>query len=110
MLTSIMHRATGQAMAFGAVVLFCWWLVAAATGPDAYQTWRDVAFSWVGYVVAIGFTWVFFQHLMSGLRHIVMDTGAAYEIRASKRFATFTYIGSVTLTAIVWAAVLLKGL
>ena len=28
-------------------------------------------------IVLIGLTWGFFQHLLSGIRHLVMDTGAA---------------------------------
>ena len=106
MLVSILHRATGQAMAFGAVILFVWWLAAAATGPEAYGTWHDYAFSWLGYLVAIGFTWTVFQHMMSGLRHLVMDTGAAYEIRASKRFALATLVISTALTVLLWAFIL----
>ena len=54
---------------------------------------------------------VFYQHMMSGIRHLVMDTGQALEVVASKRFATATMIGSVTLTAVTWAAIYsLKGL
>jgi succinate dehydrogenase / fumarate reductase cytochrome b subunit len=26
--------------------------------------------------VLIGLTWAFFQHLLSGIRHLVMDTGS----------------------------------
>jgi len=39
-----------------------------------------------------------------------MDTGAALEVTQSKAFSTATLIGSVTLTAITWAAIYtLKG-
>ncbi len=109
-ITSITHRITGNAMAFGGVVLFLWWLVAAATGPDAYAIFYAVATGWVGVVVGIGLTWVLFQHMASGVRHLVMDTGAALEINASKTFATATYFVSLGLTLLTWAAILLtKG-
>lgn len=111
MTVSILHRATGNAMAFGAVVLLLWWLIAAATGPEAYQLFHGVATGWFGILVGVGFTWVFFQHLLSGIRHLVMDTGAALEISASKTFATMTLVGSVALTLLTWAAIFLtKGL
>ena len=34
-----------------------------------------------GSIVLIGLTWAFFQHLLSGIRHLVMDSGAAFELR-----------------------------
>ena len=111
MTVSILHRATGNAMAFGAVVLLLWWLIAAATGPDAYQAFHGVATGWFGILVGVGFTWVFFQHLLSGIRHLVMDTGAALEIGTSKVFATMTLVGSVLLTVLTWVAIAMtKGL
>lgn len=111
MAVSITHRATGNAMAFGAVVLFLWWLIAAASGPAAYATFYGVATGWVGVVVGVGLTWTLFQHMMSGIRHLVMDTGAALEIDDSKAFATATYVVSLAATVIVWAVVVLtKGI
>ena len=50
----------------------------------------------------IGITWCYFQHLLSGIRHLVMDTGAAFELGINKTFAILTIIGSVLLTAILW--------
>lgn len=111
MTVSILHRVTGNAMAFGAVVLFLWWLIAAATGPEAYAVFYHVATGWFGILVGVGLTWVFFQHMMSGIRHLVMDTGAALEIHDSKLFATATIVMSLVLTAITWGAILMtKGL
>jgi succinate dehydrogenase / fumarate reductase cytochrome b subunit len=110
MLVSILHRATGMAMAVGAVVLFLWWLIAAATGPEAYALFMIVATSWLGLFVGIGLTWVFFQHMMTGIRHLVMDTGQAMDLATSKSFATLTMVASVLLTAAVWAYILVgKG-
>lgn len=106
MTVSILHRATGNAMAFGAVVLFLWWLIAAATGPEAYAVFYRVATGWFGILVGVGLTWVLFQHMMSGIRHLVMDTGAALEIHDSKTFATATIVLSLILTAVTWIAIL----
>ena len=111
MAVSILHRATGNAMAFGAVVLFLWWLVAAATGPSAYAFFYSVATGWFGVLVGIGLTWTLYQHMMSGIRHLVMDTGSALELHDSKVFATATYIVSLGATAVTWAVILLtKGI
>lgn len=111
MTVSILHRATGTALATGAVVLFLWWLAAAATSPAAYATFYAVATGWFGVLVGVGLTLVFFQHMMSGIRHLVMDTGAALEIFQSKSLATATLVGSVLLTVLTWVAILFgKGL
>ena len=110
MTVSILHRATGTALATGAVVLFLWWLVAAATGIEAYSVFLSVATGWFGMLVGVGLTLVFFQHMMSGIRHLVMDTGAALEVQTSKMFATATMIGSVLLTILTWTAIyVMKG-
>ena len=109
-IVSILHRITGNAMALGAVVLFLWWLIAAASGPYAYGVFENVATGWFGKLVGIGFTWVFFQHLFSGIRHLVMDTGEGLEITTSKTLATSTLVASVMATILTWVAIYLyKG-
>jgi succinate dehydrogenase / fumarate reductase, cytochrome b subunit len=110
-IVSIVHRITGNAMALGAVVLFLWWLIAAATGPQAYATFMAVATGWFGIFVGVGFTWVFYQHLCSGIRHLVMDTGAGLALSTSRTMATATLIGSTALTIATWGVIALtKGI
>jgi succinate dehydrogenase / fumarate reductase cytochrome b subunit len=109
-IASIMHRITGNAMALGAVVLFLWWLIAAASGPAAYAIFLAVATGWFGILVGVGFTWVFFQHLSSGVRHLIMDTGQAFDLVTSRASALLTFVASVLLTVLTWAAIYLhKG-
>ena len=38
MLVSILHRITGDGMAFVSLPVLLWWLGALAAGPDAYAT------------------------------------------------------------------------
>jgi succinate dehydrogenase / fumarate reductase, cytochrome b subunit len=103
MLVSILHRVTGAGLSiFGAAVLV-WWLVAAANGADSY----DHFISWAAWPWALIFwvplSWALFQHTLSGLRHLVMDTGAGFELRANKFWAVMTLLGSAALTAALWA-------
>jgi succinate dehydrogenase / fumarate reductase cytochrome b subunit len=107
MVVSILHRVTGVGLAIVAGLAFVWWLVAAASGPDTYATFYKVATSWFGYLVAIGLTWAFFQHLFSALRHFVMDIGAGYELKVNKAAAIATMVGSVVVT-LLWAPILLS--
>ena len=103
MVVSILHRATGIALSVAGLAVLAWWLMALALGPDAYGTFAKAAQSPIGLVVLIGLTWSFFQHLLSGIRHLVMDTGAGFELGLNKRFAILTIVGSVLLTALLWA-------
>ena len=106
MLVSIIHRVTGSGLAvIGLAVLTCW-LWALAAGPDAYQSFTTHASRWYGLVVLVGLTWAFWQHLLSGIRHLVMDTGAGFELRINKFFSVMTIAGSLFLTALTWAIAL----
>ena len=103
MVVSILHRATGVALSIAGLAVLTWWLMALAGGPDAYATFLKYALNPIGLVVLVGLTWSFFQHLLSGIRHLVMDSGAGFELNTNKRFAILTIVGSVLLTLLVWA-------
>jgi succinate dehydrogenase / fumarate reductase cytochrome b subunit len=102
MTVSILHRITGAGLSIVGLAALTWWLVALSGGSDAYAAFTKVASSLIGKVVLIGLTWAFFQHLLSGIRHLAMDTGAAFELGVNKTFALVTLIGSVLLTAGLW--------
>jgi succinate dehydrogenase cytochrome b subunit len=102
MVVSILHRATGIALSIAGLAILTWWLVAIAEGREAYAQFTKCATSPIGLIVLIGLTWSFFQHLLSGIRHLVMDTGAAFELGINKTFAIMTIVGSVILTAGLW--------
>lgn len=102
MIVSILHRATGTALSIAGLAILTWWLVAIAEGPEAYAAFTKAAGSPIGLIILVGLTWSFFQHLLSGIRHLVMDTGAAFELGINKAFAILTLLGSVILTAGVW--------
>jgi succinate dehydrogenase / fumarate reductase cytochrome b subunit len=101
MAVSILHRATGVVLSIVGLAILTWWLTAIAEGPQAYAAFNKATHP-VGLVVLIGLTWSFFQHLLSGIRHLVMDTGAGFELDTNKRFAILTIVGSVVLTAALW--------
>ena len=116
MAVSIVHRFTGQGMAILGGVLLTLWLAALASGVDGYAGLVDLltvdsgAFNIVGYVVLIGLSWSFFQHLSSGIRHLFLDTGAGYELTLNKTTAILTFVSGAVLTAIFWALILTGAL
>lgn len=107
MLVSILHRATGTALAVAGSLGFIWWVTAVSMGPEAYTRFYECATGWPGKVIGIGLTWSFFQHMSTGIRHLVLDTGAGYELRTNKFWSTMTLVVSVLLTAIIWSLILL---
>ena len=108
MLVSILHRATGDAMALVGLPVFLWWLAALARGAEAYAFFENLATSWVGYIVLVGISWSFFNHLASGIRHFVLDIGAGYEVDANNRWSVVTTLSGLVLTAAFWAVIVLR--
>ena len=115
MAVSIVHRATGTAMALGGTILLVWWLAALASGPDAYAAFADLftlksgALNIAGWIAGVGLTLVFFQHMASGVRHLFLDQGANFELGANKRTALLTFAFAVIATAGYWIYLLEKS-
>jgi succinate dehydrogenase / fumarate reductase cytochrome b subunit len=75
---SSLHRITGLLLSLGAVVLAVW-LIALASGPDAYLSVQSiVAADWFK-VLLVGWTFCFFYHLANGVRHLVWDMGYGFD-------------------------------
>lgn len=120
MLVSILHRATGDGMAIVGALLFLWWLGAAASGATAYAffvetVWKQAGeglsiANWLGRAVLFGLSWAFFQHAASGLRHLLLDTGAGYGLPTNRLWALVVATVPAILTAILWIGIFYRGL
>ena len=108
MVTSIVHRATGIALAVG-LLLVAWALLALASGPDAFADCTAFCKSWIGMILLLGWTWSLAFHFLNGIRHLWQDLGVGYAIPAFVRAGWVVMIGSFVLTALVWACVLARG-
>jgi succinate dehydrogenase / fumarate reductase cytochrome b subunit len=102
---SILHRATGVASAIGAVYL-AWWLVAAATGGDYFESFQGFACSFVGYIIFAGFSYSVMYHLCNGIRHLIWDTGRGLELEDAYKSGLIVVAASAALTLIIWIAAL----
>jgi len=105
MVMSIFHRITGTMLYLGMIVL-AWWLIAAASGPDYFAVAMDWIGSPIGYLILLGLSWAVFHHALGGLRHFLWDTGRGFAIPTVLGLSWATILGSLTLTAIFWAALL----
>ena len=101
MMMSIVHRITGAGLYVGTLLL-AWWLLAAATGPQALALFNDVAGSWFGQLVLFGYTWALIHHMLGGVRHFIWDTGYGLAKSMMNTLARATLIGSITLTILTW--------
>lgn len=115
MLISILHRVTGDGLAIVGGLVLTWWLYAAASGSASYANF--LYYMWaadpgdiiglianvVTRIILIGLSWAFFQHLFSGLRHLVMDMGAGYELQANRRWSMVIIAASLIATVLLWA-------
>lgn len=103
MAVSILHRVTGFGLATLGAALFVWWLVAASSGAEAYESFVAFVRGPIGVFLLVGLTWAFWQHTLSGLRHLVMDIGAGFELRTNRFWSQMTLIGGILLTLLSWA-------
>ena len=103
MLVSILHRVTGGALTVAGLAILAWWLAAVAGGELSYDRFAKIADHWAGIVVLVGLTWAFWQHFFSGLRHLVLDTGAGYELKINRFWAIMTIAAAVLATVVCWA-------
>jgi succinate dehydrogenase / fumarate reductase cytochrome b subunit len=108
MTMSILHRATGVALAVGAFAV-AWWLLAVAGGGETFATFQSFASSWLGKLALFGFSFCLVYHLLNGLRHLLWDVGYGYEI--PKLYATgwTVVVLAAVITGAIWFCALRAG-
>ncbi|AUH34965.1 succinate dehydrogenase, cytochrome b556 subunit [Paracoccus tegillarcae] len=95
--TSILSRVTSVALVVG-LLMITWWLVAAVSGPDAFDFADGLLRSWFGFLVMLGATWALIYHALAGIRHLFYDAGIGIEIEAAQKSSWVIIVGSVVLT------------
>ncbi|ATI42838.1 succinate dehydrogenase, cytochrome b556 subunit [Pacificitalea manganoxidans] len=98
-MTSILTRITGNAMLV-AVLLIIWWLVAAATGPEAFARADGFITSWFGDLVMTLSLLGLWYHSLAGVRHLIWDAGYGLDIATAEKLGIAALAGSVVLTLI----------
>ena len=102
MVGSILHRATGIALSGGTLFL-AWWLIAAASGPDAYDRFAAAAAHPLGRLVLFGFVWSLAYHALNGIRHLAWDFGYGFKVPTARRTAAIAIALSVVIAVGVFA-------
>jgi succinate dehydrogenase / fumarate reductase, cytochrome b subunit len=101
MVMSIVHRITGIGLYFGTVLLM-WWLLAAASGPNAYIKFQNFIGSIFGQVLLFGYMWALIHHALGGIRHLIWDLGYGFGPTEREWLTRATLFGSIVLTLLLW--------
>lgn len=103
---SSLHRITGLLLSLGAAALAAW-LIALASGPEAFATAAAIVGAGWFKVPLVGWTFCFFFHLANGVRHLTWDAGYGFDpkrIRASGRLVIVVTI--LATAAFSYAAII----
>lgn len=101
MATSILHRATGMALYVGALVV-AGWFIALAAGPEAFDGYRALLGSPIGYLVLFGLSFSLLYHLANGIRHLVWDTGRGLEPKTADMTGWAAIVFAIVATVLIW--------
>jgi succinate dehydrogenase / fumarate reductase cytochrome b subunit len=96
-----LHRITGVALGIGTLLL-TWWLVAAATSPEAFATVEWFIGSPIGLLMLFGWTFSLFFHLCNGIRHMAWDLGLGFEKAQYHATGQAVVAASAILTVVAW--------
>ncbi|HEX6831988.1 MAG TPA: succinate dehydrogenase, cytochrome b556 subunit [Rudaea sp.] len=108
MTLSILHRATGIALAVGTILVVAV-LLALAAGPDAYAAVRAFCGSGLGLFLLFGWSWSLCFHLCNGIRHLGWDSGWGFEIPRAYATGWTVVVVSLLMTIGIWFAALSHG-
>jgi succinate dehydrogenase / fumarate reductase cytochrome b subunit len=108
MALSIGHRVTGVGLALG-LLLLTWWLLALASGPEAFATVQAAMHSWFGVLVLFIYTFVVFYHLGNGVRHLVWDAGYGFDIEVAARSGIAVLAFAGVGTVLFWLVLAIVG-
>ncbi|MEQ8603101.1 MAG: succinate dehydrogenase, cytochrome b556 subunit [Marivibrio sp.] len=106
MLYSILHRATGVALSAGTLLL-AWWLLALASGPDAFAVANGFVGSILGLLMLFGWTWALMYHLGNGIRHLTWDAGYGFDLDVAQKSGHAVAAITGALTILIWVVGLL---
>ncbi len=108
MTLSVLHRASGAALAVALIGLVLW-LVSASLGPDCYAALQPLLqsrpFKLVAWLAALALIY----HFCNGLRHLAWDLGGGFERAEARRSAALVIAATVIAGAACIYFILWRG-
>jgi succinate dehydrogenase / fumarate reductase cytochrome b subunit len=105
---SIAHRASGIFLVLGTLLLV-YWLMALAQGPESYAQAQAVFGSVLGRLILLPWVFALFYHLCNGIRHLVWDMGAGFEITTVYTSGKIVVVAAAALTLIAFGMAYAMG-
>jgi succinate dehydrogenase / fumarate reductase cytochrome b subunit len=103
-LLSILNRLTGVYMAVVMAPLLLFWMIALASGEQAFAGLSEWLASGLGYLAITVGVFSFCFHLLAGIRHLIWDAGWMMEMHQVRLSGWITVVGSVVLSILVLGA------
>ena len=100
-LVSISHRITGIINIL-AIMIICGWVTSLLMGEMTYEITKIFLQSIFGKFLILGLTWSFSFQILSEIRHLFMDLGYGFELRASKITGLIVILGSFLSTFLIY--------
>ena len=100
-LVSISHRITGIINII-AITFVCLLASSLILGEDYYEYIHLFLKTLIGKFIILGLTWSFSFQALSEIRHLIMDLGYGFELKATKITGLIVIFGSVILTVIFY--------
>ena len=100
-LVSISHRVTGIINIL-AITIICGWVTSLLMGEMTYEITKTFLQSIFGKFLILGLTWSFSFQILSEIRHLFMDLGYGFELRATKITGLIVILGSFLSTFLIY--------
>ncbi|WGW03914.1 succinate dehydrogenase, cytochrome b556 subunit [Tropicibacter oceani] len=95
--TSIFTRITGNGLIVGSLMIV-WWLLAAATSEEYFNTVNAFVTSWFGDLVMFLSLWALWYHTLAGVRHLIWDNAKMLDLKSAEMLSWIIIGGSAVLT------------
>ena len=89
---------------FFALMAICFWAISLFFGENFYRSFEIVLNTFFGKFLIISLCWTFSFHILNEIRHLVLDAGFGFDLKAAKISGVFTLIGSLILTILFYLA------
>ncbi len=101
MLLSGLHRITGVALSVGSILLVAW-ISSAVHSAGAFASMSQFLNSFIGQFVLFGWTFSLIYHTVTGIRHLIWDTGAMLEVEQINSSSKIVVAVVAILTVLAW--------
>ncbi len=101
MLLSGLHRITGIALSVGSILLVAW-ISSAVHSAEAFASMSRFLGGFFGQFVLFGWTFSLIYHSVSGVRHLIWDTGRLLEVEQIYSSSKIVLAIAIVLTLLAW--------